>query len=134
MTDAIVSKATRCLCIAGSCLLAAAGTALAGPFVAVYPGILAVGAILQPKYNKLGRRLMCSGALLLTVLAWAGAFATVAFGLSEKAGISAAGILFCSSAAIVTVCDVAIIKDERRIRRSEKIEKKTVVRIQAPNC
>jgi hypothetical protein len=134
MTDAIVSKATRYLCIAGSCLLAAAGTALAGPFVAIYPGILAVGAILQPKYNKLGRGLMCSGALLLTVLAGAGAFATVAFALSEKAGISAAGILFCSSAAIVMVCDVAIIKDECRIRRSGKMEKKTVVQMQAPNC
>ena len=95
MTNAIVSKATRYLCITGSCFLAAAGTALAGPFVAVYPGILAAGAILQPRYNTLGRGLMCSGALLLTVLAYAGAFAAVAFALTEKAGISAVEILFC---------------------------------------
>ena len=122
------------MCISGSCLLAAAGTALAGPFVAVYPGILAAGAILQPRYNTLGRGLMCSGALLLTVMAYAGAFAAVDFALTEKAGISAAEILFCSSAIIVTVCDVAIIKDERRIRSSEKIEKKAVAQMKAPNC
>jgi hypothetical protein len=118
--DLIVSVETRCFIIVTACLASVAGLALGlGLGLAFYAPILIVGVLVQPKLHRLGRGLICAGAILLSFwVFWVGALL-----LSEihaLHGIEMPEIVEVFSAVLVAVCDVAIVKEEIRIRRAER--------------
>jgi hypothetical protein len=118
----VVSAKTRGFIIVTGCLTSAAGFALGLGVGFVFPAALLIaGALVQPKFHRLGRGLICAGAILLSFLVfWVGFLL-----LSEPApdGIKMADVVEAFSAILVAVCDVAIIKEEIRIRRAERTVK-----------
>jgi len=116
----IVSTKTRWLSVITGCLTSVAGAALGLAFGFALPAsILIIGAIMQPKFRRAGRGLICAGALLLSAFVFDIGF----FMVIERhagSGLMTADVLTWLSVALVTLCDVAIVIDEVRIRRAER--------------
>jgi hypothetical protein len=116
----IVSGKTRWLIIVTGCLTSVAGVALGLALGLAFPaGILIIGAIVQPKFHRAGRGLLCAGALLLSFFVFDIGF----FMLTERhagLGIMTADIVTLFSVLLVTACDAAIVIEEVRIRRAER--------------
>jgi hypothetical protein len=116
----IVSGKTRWLAVVTGCLTSVAGLALGLGIGFVFPaGILIIGAIVQPRFHRLGRGLVCAGALLLSACVFDVEF----FMMIERhagSGIMAADVVTWLSVALVALCDVAIVIDEVRMRRAER--------------
>ena len=119
----IVSSKTRWLAIVTGCFTSVAGVLLGlGWGLAFYAGILLAGAVMQPKFPRLGRGLICAGALLVSFWVFLIGF----FLLTERhAGsrVMPADIYTLLSVYLVAVCDVAIVTEEIKIRRAERAAK-----------
>lgn len=117
---------TRWFLVIISCLVAAASAA-GGIFLGLWSGILIAGVIAQPRFQNLGRGLICSGALLLSAFV----FAVTFFMVTERNAasiITAPEVGTYVTAVMTAACDIAIVMEELRIRRSEA-DVKTQVRI-----
>jgi hypothetical protein len=122
--NAIVSNKVRWLAIAAGCFTAVAGSlGLTLGFVIV-PIILIVGAIVQPRFTRAGRVLMCAGALSLSF--WMLSFCVFILPESRFAGRPGAIAFTIVSALLVVWCDVAIVIEEVKLRRTQ-IERKTEI-------
>jgi hypothetical protein len=119
LKDVIVSSKARWLAVVTGCLTSA-GVALGLALGFAFPaGILIIGVIVQPKFHRAGRGLICGGALLLSAVVFDVGF----FMLTERhagQGIMTADIVTLFSVLLVAVCDASIVIDEIRIRRSER--------------
>jgi hypothetical protein len=115
----IVSTKTRWLSIITGCLTSVAGLALGLAFGFALPAsILMIGAIMQPKFHRAGRGLMCAGALLLSFFVFDIGF----FMVTERhagSSIRWTDVVTWFSVALVMLCDAAIVMDEVKIRRAE---------------
>lgn len=111
----IVAIKTRLLVIVTGCFTALAGSLAVGVMFSIYPGVMVVGAILQPRFRKLGRGLMLAGALLLSAWVLPYGVLTVFSGLTIREpllfGFALASVL------LVAICDVVLVIEEVRIRR-----------------
>jgi len=111
----IVSIKTRLLVIVIGCLTAMAGSLAIGVMFSIYPGVMVVGAILQPRFRKLGRGLILAGAMLLSAWVLPYGVLVVLSDLTVRKplmfGIALASVL------LVGVCDVFLVIEEVRIRR-----------------
>jgi hypothetical protein len=109
----VVSTETRLLAIVTGCFTALVGSMALGVMFSMYPGVMVVGALLQPRFRILGRGLMLAGALLLS--AW-----VLPYGVSilfQGIGRPDVMIFTVASVLLVAVCDVALVVEEVRIRR-----------------
>ena len=115
----IVSSKTRWLSIVTGCLTSVAGIASGLSLGFAFPaGILIIGAIMQPKFRRAGRDLICAGAILLSFFVFGIGFLM----LIERHtgfGIMTADVVMWLSVALVALCDASIVMDEVRIRRAE---------------
>jgi hypothetical protein len=94
-------------------------------FVSV-PSFLIVGAIAQPRFPRAGRVLICAGALALSVWVLVGALIPP---INRPAGhLSVAG-LSLASILVVTLCDLAIVMEEVRIRRTQIKQEAEIVSV-----
>ncbi|MGB7494130.1 MAG: hypothetical protein WBR14_08335 [Candidatus Acidiferrum sp.] len=111
----VVSLETRLLAIATGCFTAAVGSLALGVAFSIYPGVMVVGTLLQPRFRKLGRGLMLAGALLLSAWVLPYGVLTVLSDLTMREplvfGFALASVL------LVAVCDVILVIEEVRIRR-----------------
>ena len=116
----IVSARTRWFAIATGCLVGLAGSVGLGFWFAFFvASFLVAGAIMQAEFPRIGRGLMCAGALWLSF--WV--FMIGVFRLREFCSTPSVGpfdpiILTC--VALVVLCDVLITIEEIRIRRAER--------------
>jgi hypothetical protein len=109
-----VSIKTRLLVIVTGCFTALAGSLAVGVMFSIYPGVMVVGAILQPRFRILGRGLMLGGALLLS--AWVIPYG-VLLALDLTIGELRVFGFALGSVLLVAVCDVVLVIEEVRIRR-----------------
>jgi hypothetical protein len=100
--------------------MSVAGIALGLSFGFALPaGILILGAVIQPRFHRAGRGLICVGALLLSFFVFDVGFFTVVE-RHAGSGIMAADVVTWLSVALVALCDVAIVIDEVKMRRAER--------------
>jgi len=111
----VVSIQTRLLAIVTGCFTALVGTLAFGGMFSVFPSVMVVGAVLQPRFRNLGRGLMLAGALFLSALVLPYGVLGIISDLSNfdptVFGFAIASVL------LVTVCDVVLVIEEVRIRR-----------------
>jgi hypothetical protein len=108
----IVSIKARSLVIATGCFTALAGSLALGVMFSLFPGVMVVGALLQPRFRNLGRGLMLAGALLLS--AWVLPYGVLI--LFQGIGRTDVMIFTAGSVLLVAVCDVALVVEEVIIR------------------
>jgi hypothetical protein len=119
--ELIVSGGTRDFIIVTGCLTSLAGVALGLALGLALPASISiVGAIVQPKFHRLGRGLICAGAILLSFCVFGLGFLLLSEMLHAFDRIRITEIVEAFSAVLVAVCDAAIIKEEIRIRRAER--------------
>jgi hypothetical protein len=115
----IVTSRTRWLAVAIGFFTGVAGSFGLGLGFASVPIFLIVGAIIQPRFPRTGRGLMCAGALWLTF--WV--FDVGVLMLIEKHPYDHLGminLLTVVSVLLVTLCDLAIVIEEAKIRRATR--------------
>jgi len=118
--DLIVSGKTRRFIIVTACLTSVAGIGLGLALGLAFPAtILIVGVLVQPKFHHLGRGLICAGAILLSSCVF-GVGILFLGQMRTFDGIKVTEIIEAFSAVLVAFCDVAIVKEEIRIRRAER--------------
>lgn len=118
--DLIVSVKTRRFIIVTGCLTSVAGIALGLALGFAFPASISIaGALVQPKFHRLGRGLICAGAILLSFCVF-GVGILLLGEMHTFDGIKIPEIVEAFSAVLVAVCDVAIVKEEIRIRRGER--------------
>lgn len=111
----VVSIQTRLLAIVTGCFAALVGALAFGAMFSVFPSVMVVGAILQPRFRSLGRGLMLAGALLLS--AWVPPYGVLGL-ISDLTNFDPTVFGFAlASVLLVTVCDVVLVIEEVRIRR-----------------
>jgi hypothetical protein len=116
----VVSSKTRWLIIVTGCLMAAAGFALGLSLGFAFPALISVvGAMVQRKYFRLGRGLICAGAILLSFCVFGVGFLFLTE-MNARSGVKIPDIVEVFSVALVAVCDAAIVREEIRIRRAER--------------
>jgi hypothetical protein len=114
----IITARTRWLAVATGFLTAVAAIFAGGLFLLI-PAPLILGAIIQPRFPRAGRGLICAGALWLT-------FWTFDIGLlmaleSRSADrFTAINLLIGVLVLLVALCDLAIVIEEVRLRRALK--------------
>jgi hypothetical protein len=122
--SAIISWKVRLLSAITGFFLAIGGSLIMGIFSSIGPILLIVGAIIQVNWHSLGRGLMLSGALLMSVNAVLFAFAIAngfrTLGRYHDIGIVAVLLYMVVSLILVAWCDVALAMSEIRMRHSEK--------------
>jgi hypothetical protein len=118
--DLVVSGKTRGVIIVTGCLTSVAGLAIGFALGFAFPAaILIAGAVAQPKFHRLGRGLICAGAILLSGFVFFIGF----FLLTERhAGstVMTSDVIMLFSVLLVMACDAAIVVEEFRIRRAER--------------
>jgi hypothetical protein len=109
-----VSKKVRCLAIVTGFLTGIAGALVFGILFALYPAFLVFGAVIEPRFPRLGRGLICFGALWLTF--WVSDFTYLAVreGRPSDHWLIAVTLM---SFLLVAGCDLAIVIEELRLRR-----------------
>jgi hypothetical protein len=118
--DLIVSAKTRGFIIVTGCVMSVAGVALGLSLgFAILAAIGMVGVMVQPTFLHLGRGLICAGALLLSFFVF-GIGALFLIEWNPNSGIMTADVVELFSVILVAACDVAIVKEEIRIRRAER--------------
>jgi hypothetical protein len=111
----IVSEKTRWLAVATGFLTAVAGTFAGGLFL-VMPIPLILGAVIQPRFPRVGRGLICAGALWLTFWVFdIGGFMVLEHRSTNHLGVVALSIVLIL---LVVLCDVAILIEELKLRRA----------------
>jgi len=116
-TTGIVSDKVRWFAVATGCFTAVAGSFGLGLGFAIMPSFLIVGAILQPRFPRAGRALICAGALWLSFWVFDIGVLTLLEGRSTRL---VARLIF-ASVLLVAVCDVAIVIEEIKIRRNRPL-------------
>jgi hypothetical protein len=111
--------------------MAAAGFALGLSLGFAFPALISiVGATVQPRYFRLGRGLICAGAILLSFCVFGVGFLFLTE-MNAWSGVKIPDIVEVFSVALVAVCDAAIVKEEIRIRRAERAVACVVTRASA---
>jgi hypothetical protein len=111
----MVSSRVRWFAVGIGLLIAIAGSAGLGLLFAIYPLILIVGALLQPRFPRAGRGLMCAGALLVSFWVFdIGVLMVIERG-DDPVFVWMGMIL---SVLLVVLLDVAIVREEIRLRRA----------------
>jgi hypothetical protein len=111
--SSIVSAKIRLLVILTGFFTGFAGSLGFGIGFSMFPGVMVVGALLQPRFRNLGRGLMLAGALLVS--AWVLPYAVdILFEGIDRPDMM---IFTVGSILLVAVCDVALLVEEVRIRR-----------------
>jgi len=115
-TSGIVVPRTRWLVVATGCFTAVAGSLGFGLGFAIVPSFLIVGALMQPRCPRAGRGLICAGALWLSF--WV--FGVGVFMLHEHQSTDPPSVvgLTLTSVLLVALCDLAIVIEEVKIRRT----------------
>ena len=116
----IVSARTRWFAIVTGGLIAVAGVMAFGLGFALFiASFLVAGAIAQERFPRIGRGLMCVGALWLSFWVFAiSIFRLREFGSTPSVGAFDPIIFAC--VALMVVCDGMIVMEEVRIRRSAR--------------
>src|ERR1700733_306573 len=110
-----VSNKTRGLSIATGCVTAVVGCWRLGTGFAIVPAFLVVGAIVQPRFPRVGRVLLSSGALALSL--WVILLLLVPESIvSDYIGFVALKLI---SVLLVGLCDLTIVTEEIRLRRGQ---------------
>jgi len=129
--DLIVSAKTRAFIMVTGCLTSVAGVALGVSLgFAFFAAIEMVGAMVQPKFLRLGRGLICAGALLLSFFVF-GIGALFLIEGNANSGIMISAVVELFSVILVAACDVAIVKEEIRIRRAERAVRRVMTETSA---
>jgi hypothetical protein len=119
--DMLVFNTTRWLIVVTGCLFVVAGIALGmGLGFAYFALVSIIGVVVQPKFCRLGRGLICAGAILLSGFVFDIGF----FVLTERhagSAVTTGHVITLFSVLLVMVCDGAIVADEVRIRRGERV-------------
>jgi hypothetical protein len=111
--DSVVSRRVRWFAIATGLLIGAAGALGLGAMFVLYPAFLVLGAIIQPRFRQLGRGLICFGALLVTFWVFDIGFLAVR---ERHSGDRLVFVLSMASVLLVILCDLAIVREELKIR------------------
>jgi len=113
----VVSSKVRWFAVATGCLTAIAGSFALGLGFASVPIFLIVGAILQPRFPRTGRGLMCAGALWLSFWVFdVGVLMLIESHPGYRFGI--VNLIIVASVLLVALCDLALVIEEVKIRRS----------------
>jgi hypothetical protein len=118
-SSGIVASRVRWFAVAVGLLIAIAGSVGLGLGFAIYPLILIVGAGLQPRFPRAGRGLMCAGALLVSFWTFDVAVMMV---LERGADPVFVWVGMVASVLLVALLDVAIVREEIRLRRAMRRE------------
>jgi len=102
-TNLIVSREVRWLAIATGCFTAVAGSLGFGWLFPITPSFLIAGAILQPRFPRVGRGLMLAGALWLSL--WVLPYGVAVLGSYSKIDRLATIGIVLVSVLLVTLCD-----------------------------
>jgi hypothetical protein len=114
----IVSSYVRWLAVATGCFAAAAGSFGFGLGFALMPSILIVGAIIQPRFPRAGRGLICAGALWLSFWVFdVGVLMMLEHRPTDRPGV--VSLILCA-VVLVALCDLAILMEEIKIRKLVK--------------
>lgn len=125
----IVSSKIRWFAVATGCLTGIAGVFGFGLGFAIFPGFLIAGALVQPRFPRAGRGLICFGALWLSF--WV--FDIGYFTLTEKGPMGRFGVAVAFSVLLVALCDLALMVEELKIRRTEHAAKRVLTQSPARN-
>jgi hypothetical protein len=115
-----VSSKVRWFAVATGCCTAIAGSFALGLGFASVPIFLIVGAIVQPRFPRTGRGLMCAGALWLSFWVFDVGILMLFEGHSGYR-IGAVGPITVVSVLLVVLCDLAIVIEEVKIRRAARL-------------
>lgn len=120
----IVPAKIRLLSIVTGCVLAVGGSLTIGFLFSIYPAILILGALVQPRWHRLGRGLLLSGTLLLTAIQAPFTFAIPGeiriVRLYGDTGSVAILLFFLVSTLLVGWCDVTLVANEIKMRRMQR--------------
>jgi hypothetical protein len=118
-TNQIVSRRLRWFAISTGCFAAIALTVALGPAFALMPSLLILGALLQPIFPRLGRGLICAGALWMSF--WV--FDVGILMARETRFADHPGVISLTLASVVVVawCDWAIVSEELKMRSNAKL-------------
>ncbi len=108
----IVSERTRWFVVITGFVAVAAG-AFAGGLFLVTPFPLILGAIIQPRFPRAGRALICAGAVWLTFWVFDIGF----FMEIETHASGLADLLVAFVVVLVSLCDITIVIEEVKMRR-----------------
>ena len=111
----IIGGRTRWLAVATGLFTGVAGSFGLGLGFATVPIFLIVGAIMQPRFPRSGRGLICAGALWLTFWVFdVGVLMLVERHSGDRLGV--VNVLTLASVLLVTLCDSAIVIEEVKMR------------------
>jgi hypothetical protein len=121
-TTVVMPSGTRWLVIGAGCFCGLVGFLHYGWFFVFVPIILIFGAVVQPWFNRLGRWLLALGAFIVTIYGMFFAVPAVELigrlplhhSLEEVVFL----LLFLVTVLLIVWCDVALIMEERKSRRS----------------
>jgi len=123
----IVASKIRWLAVATGCFTGVAGSVAFTWGFAIVPSILIAGAIVQPLFPRAGRVLMCAGALALSF--WVLIFWALILPESRFANRPAAVVLTLASGLLVALCDVGIVIEEVKLRRTQGLQKTPIISV-----
>jgi hypothetical protein len=110
-----VSNRTRWFAVITGLVAAVAGVFAGGLFLAM-PIPLILGAVIQPRFPRAGRALICAGAVWLTFWVFdAGFFTVLETHSTDRLGL--ADFLVVVVVLLVALCDFAIVTEEVTMRR-----------------
>jgi hypothetical protein len=111
----LISDRTRWFAVITGFVTACAGVFAGGLFL-VMPIPLILGAVIQPRFPRAGRGLICAGALWLTFWVFdIGFFMALENRSNDHLAVVAFSLV---SVLLVVLCDLAIVMEEVRIRRA----------------
>ena len=114
-----ISSRVRWFAVVTGCLTGIAGSFGLGLGFALIPSILVVGAVIQPRFPRLGRGLICMGALWLSFWVFDIGLLTL---LEHRAvgHLGTADLIISGSVVLVALCDLTILMEEIKFRRRVK--------------
>jgi hypothetical protein len=121
-TNVVIPNRTRWLVIGAGCFYGLVGFLHYGWLFVFVPIILILGAVVQPRFNHLGRWLLALGTFIVTLYGMSFAVPAVELigrlplhhSLEEVVFL----LLFLVTVLLIVWCDVALIMEERKSRRS----------------
>ena len=124
-TASIIGSKIRWFAVVAGCFAAIAGSFRFGYASACVPSFMVMGAIIQGRFPRFGRVLICAGAIALSY--WV--FVVDVFLLIETGPTHHLGQfgLTLASVLLVAFCDVAIVIEEVKIRRAQIEQKAEIV-------